>query len=46
MPGTARRPGARPAPASSNQEANQQETMSRREREVVCIFPLKNDGLL
>jgi hypothetical protein len=44
-PGTAARPGARRAPASSNREANCWETMSRREREVVCIFPFNNGGL-
>jgi hypothetical protein len=35
-------PGARPAPTSSNQEANEWEAMSRREREVVCIFSSNN----
>jgi hypothetical protein len=45
-PGTAARPGARRAPASSNWEANCWETMSRREREVVWIFSGKKGGFL
>jgi hypothetical protein len=44
--GTAGCPGARSASASSNQEANEWETMSRREREVVCIFSSNNGALL
>jgi hypothetical protein len=45
-PGTAARPGAQRAPASSNGEANCWETMSRRQRKVVWIFSGKKGGLL
>jgi hypothetical protein len=44
-PGTAARPRAQCAPASSNGEANCWETMSRREREVVWIFSGKQGAL-
>jgi hypothetical protein len=44
-PRMAGRPEARLAPTSLNQEATG-ETMSRREREVRCIFPFNNGGLL